>query len=63
VRHITYVGDIKNGQIILISESKWQLLASFNNTLKVTKGESLHAFQTVMNNWENNIKMSVRASV
>jgi len=63
VRHITYVGDIKNGQIILISESKWQLLASFNNILKVTKGESLHAFQTVMNNWENNIKMSVRASV
>jgi len=63
MRHITYVGDIKNGQIILICESKWKLLASFNNTLKVIKGESLHAFKTVMNNWENNIKMGLRASV
>jgi len=29
-------GD-KNGQIILICESKEQLLVSFNNTLKVTE--------------------------
>jgi len=41
-------GD-KSGQIILICESKEQLLVSFNNTLKVTAGKSLHAFQTVMN--------------
>jgi len=63
MRHITYVGDITNGQIILICESKGQLLASFSNTLKVIKSKSLHAFQTVMNNWENNIKMGLRASV
>jgi hypothetical protein len=55
-------GD-KNGQIILICESKGQLLVSFNNTLKVTEGKSLHAFQRVMNKWQNNIKTGLRASV
>lgn len=36
---------------------------SFNNTLKVTEGKSLHAFQTVMNKWENNIITVLKASV
>lgn len=43
-------GGDKNGKIvILICESKRQLLVSFNNALNVTEGKSLHEFQTVMN--------------
>jgi len=57
MRHNAYIGEIKNGQIISVCETKGQLLVSFNNTMKVTEDKSLHAFQTVMNKWENNIKM------